>query len=189
MNKLFTVLHRNSRIISILLFIVSFCLFFIPFTEPLYQRPLPLENSAYEIMRSLVRYPEFTSLSMFAIMFVYSVLWLSLIFSIFFSKKYSFIFLWSGLPFSVVFFGTIYMVWERAKSNVPPSAGVFIMAIVYAFYLLSLCVAIWYAVRHKLFHRMKLVICRPREHKPTKSERIAELERQVAELTKEKDAE
>ncbi len=29
----------------------------------------------------------------------------------------------------------------------------------------------------------------PREHKPTKSERIAELERQVAELTKEKDAE
>lgn len=75
------------------------------------------------------------------------------------------------------------------KIIVPPSAGVFIMAIVYAFYLLSLCVAIWYAVKHKLFHRMKLVICRPREHKPTKSERIAELERQVAELTKEKDAE
>lgn len=178
MNKLFTVLYRNSRIISILLFIVSFCLFFIPFTEPLYQRPLPLENSAYEIMRSLVRYPEFTSLSMFAIMFVYSALWLSLIFSIFFSKKYPFIFLWSGLPFSVVFFGTIYMVTLFGN----PNAAVFIMAVVYAFYLLSLCTAIWYAVKHGLFHNLKLRINPPREHKPTKAERIAELEARVRAL-------
>ena len=185
MNKLFAVLQRNSQIISILLFTVSFCLFFIPFTAPLYQRPLPLENSAYEIMRSLVCYPEFTSLSMFAIMFVYTALWLSLIFSIFFSTRYPFIFLWSGLPFSVVFFGTIYMVTLFGN----PNAAVFIMAVVYAFYLLSLCTAIWYAVKHGLFHNLKLRIHPPREHKPTKSERIAELERQVAELTKEKDAE
>ena len=62
-------------------------------------------------------------------------------------------------------------------------AAFYISLILSAFFL---AVFIAYAVK---WLKPRLASIPPREHKPTKSERIAELERQVAELTKEKDAE
>ena len=64
-----------------------------------------------------------------------------------------------------------------------PNAAFYISLILSAFFL---AVFIAYAVK---WMKARLASIPPREHKPTKSERIAELERQVAELTKEKDAE
>ena len=67
--------------------------------------------------------------------------------------------------------------------TVTPHASFYISLILSAFFL---AVFIAYAVK---WLKARLASIPPREHKPTKSERIAELERQVAELTKEKDAE
>lgn len=64
-----------------------------------------------------------------------------------------------------------------------PHAAFYISLILSAFFL---AVFIAYAVK---WLKARLASIPPREHKPTKSERIAELERQVAEQTKEKDAE
>lgn len=65
-----------------------------------------------------------------------------------------------------------------------PHAAFYISLILSAFFL---AVFIAYAVK---WLKPRLASIPPREHKPTKSERIAELERQVAELkAKEKDAE
>ena len=65
-----------------------------------------------------------------------------------------------------------------------PYAAFYISLILSAFFL---AVFIAYAVK---WLKARLARIPPREHKPTKSERIAELERQVAELqAKEKDAE
>ena len=61
------------------------------------------------------------------------------------------------------------------------SASVYIMSIMYACFL---CAAI-----AMIAYRAPAEPKPERKRKPTKSERIAELERQVAELTKEKDAE
>lgn len=62
-------------------------------------------------------------------------------------------------------------------------AAFYISLILSAFFL---AVLIAYAVK---WLKPRFANRPPREHKPTKSERIAELERRVAELTKEKDAE
>lgn len=65
-----------------------------------------------------------------------------------------------------------------------PNAAFYISLILSAFFL---AVFIAYAAK---WLKARLASIPPREHKPTKSERIAELERQVAELqAKEKDAE
>lgn len=71
-----------------------------------------------------------------------------------------------------------FYVWDAT-----PHAAFYISLILSAFFL---AVFIAYAVK---WLQPRLANRPPRPHKPTKSERIAELERQVAELTKEKDAE
>lgn len=64
-----------------------------------------------------------------------------------------------------------------------PNVAFYISLILSAFFL---AVFIAYAVK---WLKARLASIPPREHKPTKSERIAELEARVRELTKEKDAE
>lgn len=198
MNTLSTLITKHSLYISLVLLVLFLAMLFIPYVSPNeywvgYEQ---FESSAFKILvnlcslisdnndipnESLSEY----QLYLFAILFVYLILWVNQIIAILLAKKHPFYFLSSLIPFSVIFFGTIYMVSEWAKSDVPPNAGVFIiMAIIYA--CLLFMAFIWlYTTRLQ----PRIANRSPREHKPTKSERIAELERQVAELTKEKDAE
>lgn len=197
MNTLSTLITKHSLYISLVLLVLFLATLFIPYVSPNeywvgYEQ---FESSAFKILvnlcslisdnndipnESLSEY----QLYLFAILFVYLILWVNQIIAILLAKKHPFYFLSSLIPFSVIFFGTIYMVSEWAKSDVPPNAGVFIMAIIYA--CLLFMAFIWlYTTRLQ----PRIANRSPREHKPTKSERIAELERQVAELTKEKDAE
>lgn len=64
--------------------------------------------------------------------------------------------------------------------------SIFLMLVTLACTSFIAILSIAYSVSN---HTVTIYRKSPREHKPTKSERIAELERQVAELTKEKDAE
>lgn len=198
MNALRMFIVRHSLCISLVLLVLFFAMLFIPYVSPndYWAGYEQFANSAFKILvilcplvsdnndipnESLSDY----QLYLFAILFVYLVLWVNQIIAILLAKKHPFYFLSSLIPFSVIFFGTIYMVSGWAKSDVPPSAGVFIMAIIYA--CLLFIAFIWL---YTTWLKPRLASIPPREHKPTKSERIAELERQVAELkAKEKDAE
>lgn len=87
---------------------------------------------------------------------------------------------------SLSYFWIISLIWKYQDAEyitLAPHAAFYISLILSAFFL---AVFIAYAVK---WLKPRLASIPPREHKPTKSERIAELERQVAELTKEKDAE
>lgn len=197
MNALRMFIVRHSLCISLVLLVLFFAMLFIPYVSPndYWAGYDQFENSAFKILvilcplvsdsnnipnESLSEY----QLYLFAILFVYLILWVNQIIAILLAKKHPFYFLSCLIPFSVIFFGTIYMVSGWAKSDVPPSAGVFIMAIIYACLLFVAFIWLYTAwLKPRLANRP------PRPHKPTKSERIAELERQVAELTKEKDAE
>ena len=198
MNTFSTFITKRSLYISLVLLVLFLAMLFIPYVSPNeywvgYEQ---FENSAFKILNNLCSLVSDSNnipdeslseyqLYLFAILFVYLVLWVNQIIAILLAKKHPFYFLSSLIPLSVIFFGTIYMVSGWAKSDVPPSAGVFIMAIIYA--CLLFIAFIWF---YTAWLKPRLANRSPREHKPTKSERIAELERQVAELqAKEKDAE
>ena len=179
-----TFVEKRSLYISLMLFALYFAVFFIPYIAFPKGFAEPSEDSAFHILYiacPLLRQEEHSgelSAGIFAIIFVYLVLWVTQLVAVFVSKKHPYSFLASLIPFSVVFFGTIYMVDGMSLWS-SPSAGVFIMAAIYAFLLL---VAVAWAL--PLIKRT-IERCKdrpPREHKPTKAERIAELEARVREL-------
>ena len=182
-----TFVEKRSLYISIALFVLYLAVFFIPYVAPndYWEGYDAFEDSAFHILTDICPPPETTldieelQVHSFAIIFVYLALWITQIVAVFVSKKYPYFFLASLIPFSVVFFGTAYMVDGWAKSSVPPSAGVFIMAAIYAF-LLIVAVAWALPLIKRAIERFKNRP--PREHKPTKAERIAELEARVREL-------
>ena len=182
-----TFVEKRSLYISIALFVLYFAVFFIPYVAPndYWAGYDAFEDSAFHILTNICPPPENTlnikelQVHSFAIIFVYIALWITQFVAVLVSKKHPYCFLASLIPFSVVFFGTAYMVGGWAKSSVPPSAGVFIMAAIYAF-LLLVAVAWALPLIKRAIERFKSRP--PREHKPTKAERIAELEARVREL-------
>lgn len=179
-----TFVEKRSFYISIALFVLYFAVFFIPYLSFPSGFEEPSEDSAFHILYIVCPHLYQTGqtdelqLYVFAILFVYLVLWTTQIVSVLFSKKHPYLFLASLIPFSVVFFGTIYMV-EGMSLRSSPSAGVFIMAAIYAF-LLLVAVAWALPLIKRAIERFKSRP--PREHKPTNAERIAELEARVREL-------
>ena len=179
-----TFVEKRSLYISLVLLVLYFAVFFIPYIAFPKGFAEPSEDSAFHILYiacPLLRqegYSDDLSVGVFAIIFVYLVLWITQLAAVFVSKKHPYFFLASLIPFSVVFFGTIYMV-DGMSLWYSPSAGVFIMAAIYAF-LLIVAVAWALPLIKRATERFKSRP--PREHKPTKAERIAELEARVREL-------
>lgn len=163
--------RRNSRVICAILFALSFTLFFIPLSSP---QQYPLEYSPYTITKLFVQHPDVGAVYAFAILFVFVVLWVSEIVALIVSKKYPLFFVCAIIPFSVIFFGSIYLVAEILP---PANAGVYIMAITYAFFLCA-TIAMFAQFAHS-------ALCPPkpeRKRKLSKDERIAALEARVREL-------
>ena len=176
--------EKRSFVISLLLLGLYIALFFIPYVAATgyWKDYAEFEDCAFRILKSICPPPNYETnveelqLYSFAILFVFLSLWITQIVAIFLSKKRPFSFLASIIPFSVVYFGTIYMVASWAEYDVPPSAGVFIMTLIYAFLLLVVVAWMQPFIKKAIDSRP------PREHKPTKEERIAELEARVREL-------
>ena len=103
----------------------------------------------------------------------------------FLTQKHSVAVCGNILSFSSIWiFASVLIAYYRQHNyQYSPHAAFYISLILSAFFL---AVFIAYAVK---WLQPRLANRPPRPHKPTTSERIAELERQVAELTKEKDAE
>ena len=179
-----TLIEKRSIYISLVLFVLYFAIFFIPYIAFPKSFAVPSEDSAFHILYivcPLLRqegYSDELSAGVFAIIFVYLALWITQLAAVFVSKKHPYFFLASLIPFSVVFFGTIYMVDGMSLWS-SPSAGVFIMAAIYAF-LLIVAIAWALPLIKRAIEGFKNRP--PREHKPTKAERIAELEARVREL-------
>ena len=158
MNALRMFITKRSFFISLVLLVLFIAILFIPYVSPNdycadYDQ---FEDSAFKILVNFANSDNIPhnalreyQLYIFAILFVYLILWVNQIIAMFLSKRYPFYFLSCLIPFSVVFFGTIYMVSEWAKSNVPPSAGVFIMAIIYAYLLLIAFIWVYTTLRSK----------------------------------------
>lgn len=163
--------RTNSRIICTILFVLSFALFFVPISSP---ERYPLEYSPYTITRLFVQHPDAGANYAFAILFVFVTLWALEIIAVIVSKKCPLFFICATIPFSVVFFGTIYLV---SAVLTPASAGVYIMAVIYVF-LLCAIVAMFVQFTHPDLRKPKP----ERKRKPSKDERIAELEERVREL-------
>ena len=168
MARFISFFRSNSRIICAVLFVLSFALFFIPISSP---ERYPLEYSPYIMTRLFIQHSDAGASYAFAILFMFIVLWALEIVAFLVSKKSPFLFVWAIFPFSVIFFGTIYLV---AVVFSTASASVYIMSIMYAFFLCAVIATIAY--------RAPAEPKPERNRKPSKAERIAELEARVREL-------
>lgn len=104
----------------------------------------------------------------------------------FLTQKHSVAVCGNILSFSSIWiFASVLIAYYRQHNYQYSSHAAFYISLILSVFFLAVFIA--YAVK---WLKARLASIPPRKHKPTKSERIAELERQVAELqAKEKDAE
>ena len=177
-------MKKALRIIAIVMPFVLLALFFVPFSsmtrvyeEVIYTNQISLfsiaQDKNFNTLASIV-------ISVFVIGTLISIV------CAFLTQKHSAAVCGNILSFSSIWiFASVLIAYYRQHNyQYSPHAAFYISLILSAFFL---AVFIAYAVK---WLKPRLANRPPREHKPTKSERIAELERQVAELkAKEKNAE
>lgn len=175
---------KALRIIAIIMPIVLLSLFFVPFSS----MTRIYENVVYTDQISLFSIAKDRIFNPLASI-VISVFIISTLISIvcaFLTQKHSVAVCGNILSFSSIWiFASVLIAYYRQHNYQYSSHAAFYISLILSVFFLAVFIA--YAVK---WLKPRLASIPPREHKPTKSERIAELERQVAELqAKEKDAE
>ena len=174
---------KALRIIAIIMPIVLLSLFFVPFSS----MTRIYENVVYTDQISLFSIAKDRIFNPLASI-VISVFVISTLISIvcaFLTQKHSVAVCGNILSFSSIWiFASVLIAYYRQHNYQYSSHAAFYISLILSAFFLAVFIA--YAVK---WLKARLANIPPREHKPTKSERIAELERQVAEQTKEKDAE
>ena len=175
---------KALRIIAIIMPIVLLSLFFVPFSSMtrIYGNVVYTDQiSLFSIAKDRIFNP---IASIVISVFVISTL-ISIVCA-FLTQKHSVAVCGNILSFSSIWiFASVLIAYYRQHNYQYSSRAAFYISLILSAFFLAVFIA--YAVK---LLKPRLASIPPREHKPTKSERIAELERQVAELkAKEKDAE
>lgn len=176
MKKILDFITKHALVINIVLFILSFVLFFLPLNA-IPKKYIELGISGYNpimlIVQNGIEVPEYCLDYCVVYLLFFLLLWIVQIASIILSKKKPTLSIVSIIPITGILIYTIYLF---ADNTMIPHIGFFVILLLFFFYVFESIV----------FLILKQSVS---NHNPTDKERIAELERQVAELQKEKDAE
>lgn len=173
MKKILNFISKYALAINIALFILSFALFFLPFIGVPKQFITLGHKSFYNILgivKNGIEIHEYIIDRCVVYLLFFLILWIMQIANIILARKIPLLNVFSTIPFTGIF---IYSMYIFADSTIQiPHIGFFVILLIFCFYLFETIVVI----------TLRLPNCKPREHKPTDKERIAELERRITEL-------
>lgn len=170
MKKILDFLSKYAFVINIILFVLSFVLFFLPLNTIPWKKEIPGVKSYSTIMyivQNGIDIPEYCLDYCVVYLLFFLLLWIAQVASIVLSKNKPVLSIVSLLPFTGIFIYTIYLF---ADNTMIPHIGFIIMLILFCFYVFE---SVIFLIPKLPSHR---------EHKLTDKEHIAQLEKRISEL-------